>query len=150
MYPESLCKTICEGILKHNMCDGTGTSPVTRVHSAQIVKPHVLEPGGRMDKHHEEDGAEAAVFPVLNRLKTWNDQTSQGVAAWDDVTGGALDAQEVLKARQKEMEVMTKVLMAVDIIEIYSQERIIPIARKFGLKAGIAMDLMTGRRLGTT
>ena len=40
--------------------------------------------------------------------------------------------------------IMAKVLMGADVTEIYSQERVTKMARRYGLKAGIAMDLVNG------
>ena len=39
---------------------------------------------------------------------------------------------------------MAKILMGVDITEIYSPERVINMTKQYGLSTGIAMDLMTG------
>ena len=44
---------------------------------------------------------------------------------------------------QSLIKVMAKVLMGVDITEVNSPERCINMARKYGLKTGLAMDLMT-------
>ena len=41
--------------------------------------------------------------PTLNGLKEWQQNSGTGYA-WDDVTGAALDAQEVRRAREDEME----------------------------------------------
>ena len=41
-------------------------------------------------------------------------------------------------------EVMAKILMGVDITEVYSPARVTNMAKQFGLEAGIAMDLLTG------
>ena len=41
-------------------------------------------------------------------------------------------------------KIMAKIQMGVDIIEIYSPERVIKMAKQYGLSTGIAMDLMTG------
>ena len=45
---------------------------------------------------------------------------------------------------QSLIKVMAKVLMGVDVTEIYSPERCIKVSKKYGLKIGLAMDLMTG------
>ena len=45
---------------------------------------------------------------------------------------------------QSLVKVMANILMGVDITEVYSPERCINLAKKYGLKTGLAMDLMTG------
>ena len=42
------------------------------------------------------------------------------------------------------MKLMVKMIRGVDLTEVYSPERIITEARKFGLRTGLAMDLLTG------
>ncbi|MDA8582760.1 hypothetical protein N9L68_00975 [bacterium] len=58
--------------------------------------------------------------------------------------GGEGSAQVRSLAEKTFSKMMLKILSGADISEIYSPERVISEARRFGLQAGLAMDLLTG------
>ena len=58
--------------------------------------------------------------------------------------GGDPNRDNFIDAEGRLLQVMLKALNGADINEIHSPERILKEAKKFGLDAGLAMDLLTG------